>query len=164
VFLTNELSSLRVEGNACTIPLSKLVTSSYVKNSTQDLFYFFALFGQKPAQKPDLQAMASDSQSCPICATTVRPNPRYPNYLCGHCASKAVDAKGRPLSFYNASMSGGLEAKFTDDGSPAEEVTRTQIVFVNGRKCFADEARFGGIVLEAIPEQGEDTAEGEGRS
>jgi hypothetical protein len=52
-------------------------------------------------------------------------------------------------------MSGGFAATFTDDGSPAEEVTRTHLVFVDGRRCTADEARFGGIVLEVIPEQEE---------
>jgi hypothetical protein len=103
--------------------------------------------------------MGSDTQSCPICTTAVHPNPRYPHYLCGHCASKAVDAKGRALSFYNASISGGFEARFTEDGSAATEVTRSHIVFVDGRKCFADEARFGGIVLETILEQNEDESE-----
>jgi hypothetical protein len=97
--------------------------------------------------------MVTSTQKCPICAATISPNPRYPNYLCGHCSSKAVDANGRALSFYNASLSGGFEARFTDDGSPAEEVTKTNLVFVEGRKCTADEARFGGIVLEAIVEE-----------
>jgi hypothetical protein len=97
--------------------------------------------------------MEATTQKCPICAATVQPSARYPSYICGHCASKAVDANGRALSFYNADMTGGFEARFTDDGSLAEEVTRTHRVFVEGKKCVADEARFGGIVLQTIVEE-----------
>ena len=52
-------------------------------------------------------------------------------------------------------MSGGFEAHFKDDDSMAEDVTESHIVFVDGAKVWADEARFGGIVLELVQQEGE---------
>lgn len=39
-----------------------------------------------------------------------------------------------------------------DDRKPADVVTESHIVFVDGIKIWADEARFGGIVLERYKE------------
>jgi hypothetical protein len=86
-------------------------------------------------------------QRCPICLAEVAENPRYPDHLCSECARRAVDADGRPLKFYNTSLSGGFEAIYADDKTPAEAVTRDRIVFVDGAQCVADEARFGGIII-----------------
>jgi hypothetical protein len=91
--------------------------------------------------------------TCPICHTSVQINPRYPNYLCWGCCDRAVDAQGRQLEFYNASMSGGFEARFKHDGSPAPEVTESHTVYVGFLKVWADEARFGGIVLTPYREK-----------
>jgi hypothetical protein len=43
-------------------------------------------------------------------------------------------------------MSGGFEAKYADDGSdyPSHECN------IDGVRCHADEAYFGGIVIEVI--------------
>ncbi|MGA5304205.1 hypothetical protein ACPCHT_30105 [Nucisporomicrobium flavum] len=86
-------------------------------------------------------------QLCPICGTEVRPNPRYPDHLCQDCAARAVDADGRPLKLFNVSATGGFAAIYADDETPAEAVTRDHIVFVDGVRCVADEARFGGTVI-----------------
>ncbi|MBI1918904.1 MAG: hypothetical protein HYS12_29800 [Planctomycetes bacterium] len=85
-------------------------------------------------------------QLCPICSAEVTPNPRYPRYLCGGCASKAASANGRPLEFSNIDFSGGFAARFADTGEdyPSHEC------FIAGVKCHADEARFGGIVIQAV--------------
>jgi hypothetical protein len=48
-------------------------------------------------------------------------------------------------------MSGGFVATFADDKAPAEAVSRDHIVFVDGLRCWADEARFGGIVVRPAP-------------
>jgi hypothetical protein len=87
------------------------------------------------------------NQHCPICHTEVRADPRYPDRLCNECARRAVDGDGRPLKFYNTSLSGGFEAIYADDNAPAAAVTQDHIVFVDGVPCMADEARFGGIVI-----------------
>jgi hypothetical protein len=91
------------------------------------------------------------TQHCPICRTDVRPNPRYPDHLCNECAGRAVSADGRPLTFSNTSLSGGFEAIYADDGTRAEEITREHVVFVDGVRCRADEARFGGTVIRPAP-------------
>lgn len=91
--------------------------------------------------------------TCLICHTSVQMNPRYPNYLCWGCYDRAVDAQARQLEFYNASMSGGFEARFKHDGSPAPEVTESHTVYVGFLKVRADEARFGGIVLTPYREK-----------
>jgi hypothetical protein len=91
------------------------------------------------------------TQHCPICRTGVRPNPRYPDYLCTECAGRAVSVDGRPLRFHNPSLSGGFEAIYADDETPAQAVTRDHIVLVDGVRCLANEARFGGIVIRPVP-------------
>ncbi|KAF2430936.1 hypothetical protein EJ08DRAFT_649266 [Tothia fuscella] len=93
---------------------------------------------------------SNETQDCPTCETSLPKSLRYPKLLCSQCYDKAVDANGRALTFFNAEMSGGFEAHFKDDDTIAEDVTKSHIVFVNGKKVWADEARFGGIVLELL--------------
>ena len=50
------------------------------------------------------------------------------------------------LEFSNVSWSGGFAAPYADTG---EEYTSHEC-FVGSVKCHADEARFGGIVIEAV--------------
>lgn len=85
------------------------------------------------------------TQHCPICSMAVAPNPRYPRYVCQACAAKASSADGRPLEFSNVGFSGGFAARYADTGAeyPSHEC------FIGAVKCHADEARFGGIVVEA---------------
>jgi hypothetical protein len=90
---------------------------------------------------------------CPICHALTRFNPRYPDHLCGSCASRAVDEQGRALVFYNESISGGFMAKYADDGSPATKVSKSHIAYVGHLKVLADEARFGGIVVVPVPKK-----------
>ena len=86
------------------------------------------------------------TQSCPICSAVVPPNPRYLRYLCPSCTRKATSADGRLLEFSNVSLSGGFAARYADTG---EEYTSHEC-FVGSVRCHADEARFGGIVIETV--------------
>jgi hypothetical protein len=90
--------------------------------------------------------MAAETQQCPICSKPVKPYPRYPHYLCRECAAKATSPDGRALRFSNEDASGGFVAEYADTGEPY----LGHECFVNGVKCYADEARFGGIVIEAM--------------
>jgi hypothetical protein len=90
--------------------------------------------------------MATETQQCPICLKQVKPNPRYPRYLCRECAAKATAQDGRGLRFSNEGLSGGFVAEYTDTGEPY----LGHECFVGGVKCYADEARFGGIVIEVV--------------
>ena len=88
-------------------------------------------------------------QRCPICRVQVEANGRYPRYLCDACSSRTVDAFGRGLSFRNTSLGGGLAAADVASGQSHD----CQACFVDGVPCWADEARFGGIVVQAIDRQ-----------
>ena len=90
--------------------------------------------------------MTKMSQFCPICGVSVHPSQRYPLYVCNACQNRAQSADGRPLVFYNAEFAGGYLAKFadTDEESPSHEC------YIDGIPCRADEARFGGIVVQPL--------------
>ena len=85
-------------------------------------------------------------QPCGICRKLVSAFPRYPRYLCHDCAAKAADSHGRRLLFSNVDFSGGYKASYADTGEPYD----SHQCFVDGLECRADEARFGGIVIEAV--------------
>ena len=83
---------------------------------------------------------------CPICQVELRKNPRYPNYICIDCSNKASDISGRRLAFFNLSFSGGYGVSYLD----TDEKYDSHICYIENVKCYADEARFGGIVIEKI--------------
>ncbi len=83
---------------------------------------------------------------CPICSTALEVFERYPRYVCPDCADLAADAVGRRLDFYNLGASGGYGAEYLD--------THTEYMshecYIKGIRCWADEARFGGIVIQKM--------------
>ena len=93
--------------------------------------------------------MSGDSQvkaSCPICGAVIVFNPRYPRAVCQDCVGRACDAEGRPLEFFNTGFGGGFQAVHREGGREHEG----HECFIDGRRCRADEARFGGIVVELV--------------
>jgi hypothetical protein len=90
-------------------------------------------------------------QRCPICATELPSEPRYPNKLCGRCSALARDEHGRQLRFRNETLlAAGFIAEVDDHGvwRPRESGD----CWVNGTLCIAGEHRFGGIVTQAVKE------------
>lgn len=85
-------------------------------------------------------------QLCPVCRSDVEESERYPKYVCQACASKASSSDGRRLIFSNAGLSGGLTARFADTGEPYIGGR----CYIEGIPCRADEAYFGGIVIETL--------------
>lgn len=71
-------------------------------------------------------------------------DPRYPRAVCSQCAAQACDVQVRPLDFYNEGMGGGFYAVLRESGLPYP----SHECFIRGRRCYADEARFGGIVIQ----------------
>lgn len=91
--------------------------------------------------------MTDETHDCPICCCEkVAHRERYPKQVCRRCQDKAADAYGRRLQFFNESLAGGGKAFYRDNG--AEYVHR--ICYIDGRKCFVGEHRFGGIVVEVV--------------
>ena len=93
-----------------------------------------------------------EGQRCPICFADVEPSSRYPRYVCRICASKASSADGRLLDFSNVDLSGGFAAQYAD--TRAEY--RSHECFIEGIRCHADEARFGGIVIQVVEVAGDE--------
>jgi hypothetical protein len=80
---------------------------------------------------------------CPICGKGGEFSPRYPRCICVECGHRATDDSGRGVWFTNESVSGGYLAFYRDTNEPYE----CHICWVDGRKCWADEAHMGGIVV-----------------
>ena len=95
--------------------------------------------------------MALEFVSCPICGREQPALSRYPDYLCRDCVGRASTEDGRRLDLVNTSAGGGFAARYADDGELCEEVTLTHVVHVDGIRCWADEARLGGIVVQPRP-------------
>jgi hypothetical protein len=89
---------------------------------------------------------AEPRHACPICGVALRAIPRYPRYVCKACAALAKDAAGRPLGFGNSDIAGGCEGVYSDTG----ETYDARLCYVAGRRCSVEEARFGGIVIQAL--------------
>lgn len=88
--------------------------------------------------------LPAETHPCPLCSAPMRFDPRYPRAICPQCAAHVCDSKGRPLVFYNEDMSGGLRAIFRESGQPYP----SKVCYVGGVRCLAEEARFGGIVIQ----------------
>jgi hypothetical protein len=90
--------------------------------------------------QPD--AIAGDaSHCCPICSRSMPACARYPAYVCGRCADKAVDGDGRPLVYVDAGGIGGISVE-----GASESGART--CFIGGIPCVVGEAKFGGFVMQ----------------
>lgn len=87
------------------------------------------------------------SQFCPICGAEVGWNERYPDHICGECTGRLVAVDGRPVIFGNRSINGGLIATYCD----TFENYDSNLCIIDGLKCYAEEARFGGVVIRPLP-------------
>ena len=78
---------------------------------------------------------------CQICKRGRQALQRYPNEICTECENKAVTKDGEPIYFANTDVWGGCV------GVVNKQRVNTNICYVNGIKCLAYEARFGGITV-----------------
>lgn len=91
------------------------------------------------------------SHPCPFCGRPAIHQDRYPRSVCDSCFPRTTDRAGRPVVGSNVSFSGGFVAHYADP--PREEcveVTRTGRCYIDGREATMGEARFGGIVVQAL--------------
>ena len=89
---------------------------------------------------------------CPICGVPRPHSPRYPDNVCADCVGRAVDETGRRLEFFNLTLTGGFGAAYADTGERLDTPRDAQTCFIDGVRCRAREARFGGIVVQ--PDRG----------
>jgi hypothetical protein len=85
-----------------------------------------------------------NKQYCPICKSEVHPYLRYPKYVCDNCFSQATDENQRKVTFENISFWGGCQGIYID----TQEKYDNNICYIQGHKCIANEARFGGVVIQ----------------
>jgi hypothetical protein len=85
-------------------------------------------------------------QVCPICGNEMKANPRYPRYLCQTCVQRATDEKNEQVQFFQATPDGRYAARYAATGNDY----LGHECFVDGVRCWADEVRFGGIVVQAV--------------
>jgi hypothetical protein len=87
---------------------------------------------------------------CPICRAEKRENKRYPRYVCSACAAKVEDEAGRRLEITNANSGDGIRIVYAATG----EVRSSRECFVQSIRCWAQEAHFGGVVIQPCDETG----------
>lgn len=90
--------------------------------------------------------MPETIQPCPICSKRTAFSERYPRCVCQDCAARAQSKDGRSIKFFNEGLSGGFVAQYADTGEPYPD----HECFIDGIPCYADEARYGGIVIQTI--------------
>ncbi len=88
----------------------------------------------------------TEYQVCPICGRSVSGSKRYPRYVCSNCVKRAADIKGQKVVFSNIDFGGGVQGHYVESDKPYSD----HVCMIDGVKCFAQEARFGGIVI--LPE------------
>jgi hypothetical protein len=80
------------------------------------------------------QGKCMSEQNCPICKELVKVNPRYPNHVCSACLEGGVDVNGNTILVSEIDVRSNLEVQCS----------------VKGIECKAQEARFGGTVVQVI--------------
>lgn len=89
--------------------------------------------------------METDQKFCPICNSEVTPYSRYLKYVCNDCFDKATNKYGRKITFANTHITGyGCEGIYLD----TREKYNSNICYIDGQKCFSNETRVGGIIIE----------------
>lgn len=94
--------------------------------------------------RDDSAAPGPGEHPCPVCGAPAAASSRYPLRLCPACMLETTDARGALLRFANASLSGGVEAKYAESGAPYAGPE----CFVRGVRCRAYEGKFGGVVVQ----------------
>lgn len=90
------------------------------------------------------------SQYCPVCKTEVHKNERYTNYVCSNCVANATDIHGNKVEYSNVDILGGVKCTHKCNQNKICECKYE--CYIDGIKCIASEARFGGIVIQPISE------------
>ena len=82
------------------------------------------------------------NKNCPICDKNMIYLERYPKMICHECVLLATTENGETIKFYNIDHTGGFLSIVNNVKGEIHEC------LVNNLKCYADEARVGGIVIQ----------------
>ncbi|MFH1196843.1 MAG: hypothetical protein V1720_14170 [bacterium] len=93
--------------------------------------------------------ISEHKQFCPNCGKSVTHSSRYPKYICHNCKKLITDKNGKSVVFYNTELLGyGCQGYYCDNAQ--NEKYNSNICFIRDKKFFAQEARFGGIVIQEM--------------
>lgn len=97
--------------------------------------------------------------NCPLCLDVLTfYTPRYPKMICQKCSNgdngKILDSFGNEVSFGNIDISGGFISYHKINNNDNENNNKIiqkedHMCWINNIQCYADEARFGGIVIQS---------------
>ncbi|MPS74902.1 MAG: hypothetical protein E2590_17360 [Chryseobacterium sp.] len=86
-------------------------------------------------------------QFCSNCNSKIGFTQRYPKTICNNCRNKLTDKDGRKVEFYNTEALGsGCQGYYSDTNQ--NEKYNSTICYLINKEYFADEGRFGGIVIQ----------------
>lgn len=94
--------------------------------------------------------MSSKITHCFICNTSILNHfsARYPLVACDACSLKTVDSSGFTIEFQNEDETGGFVSVHYDSDGKHTHTGREHLCFINNIPCYANEHRFGGIVIQ----------------
>ena len=86
-------------------------------------------------------------QFCPNCKKERGFSQRYPKSICGQCYAETTDLNGKKVEFYNTEALGsGCQGYYV--GTEQKEKYESELCYIDGKEYYAEEARFGGIVIQ----------------
>jgi hypothetical protein len=91
-----------------------------------------------------------EDSNCPICNNQFTRMIRYPNTICNECSKHTIDKNGNTVVFANIDEFGGFQSRHFNNNNNNAETKSDHTCYVNGIECYADEARFGGIVIQTV--------------
>ena len=83
-----------------------------------------------------------EKAKCPICDKELMRLSRYPKAICADCGTRTLTENNVKIDFYNEDHGGGLYSLITNVKGNQHEC------YVDGKKCYAEEHRFGGIIIQ----------------
>ena len=125
----------------------------YCKNGFKFYLKTFGKFYEMIKEDKSKQYLVEDQENldilikhilCPICKKNKNISLRYPNAVCNNCYNKTKTEFNEPIHFGNKDIFGGFISLVNDVRG------NEHICYIDGIKCYADEARFGGIVIQVI--------------
>lgn len=96
--------------------------------------------------------MSNEHQKCPICKQEIILNQRYVDLICLDCVAQAVNENKIPVTFCNTNLDGSGFKAIVKEKNLFNIIfnlisKQPHVCYINGVKCWADEAYMGGIVV-----------------
>ena len=141
----SELEPLIIDETNRLREIMKFTNDEYRKIIDWDNFLIRADLNK--SNKFKLNKSIEFKQYCPSCGNEREFTQRYPKCICRKCYNKVMDLNGRKVEFFNTNPLGyGCQGYYV--GTEQVEKYDSNLCFINGKEYFAEEARFGGIVIQ----------------